>query len=417
MVGGWAQPLRTGQQVQVEINNQWVSATLIDDGLGKKKVSVILDDDDTLTLQKVHVTRVRPLHRAEWQGSSMIDQESLCKAVISVYEQSKTTAPDDEIILNIRYLLLMLLKVTSQIRWYFLDKENPTFTKFMAILNLITKDQVEAEEDKTKVYWEKALTDSWERLLDRAEARNFDFFVVKEAPEAAVAKSGEAQTKAAVDKNYQDIDFVQPVSSYLRGLPEPVPKRNTSEAALKLLAYWEKNIIPKIIEFVRTTYKPWEMEFYFEQLRFHLRNGDQIRALEDAMTMCEKKMPQGCNVPDENYDWTCKMIDECLVDTWALAKFKAPKGATIDHPLLAKLINFGIEEVVVLIKAVDLRANVVLGEYHDADTMQVHSLWVPVSHLSDLHSPLPPRAIGYPTARLRSDFETSVAKSESIYAR
>lgn len=135
------------------------------------------------------------------------------------------------------------------------------------------------------------------------------------------------------------------------------------------------------------------------------------------MTMCEKKMPQGCNVPDENYDWTCKMIDECLVDTWALARLKAPKGAAIDHPLLARLINFGIEEIVVLIKAVDLRANVVFGEYHDADTMQVHSLWVPVSHLSDLHSPLPPRAVGYPTSRLRCDFETSVAKSESIYAR
>jgi len=198
----------------------------------------------------------------------------LCKAVISVYEQSKNNSPsNDEIILNIRYLLLMLLKVTSQIRWYFLDKDNPTFIKFMAILNQITKEQAETEEDKTKVYWEKALTDSWERLIDRAEARNFDFFVLKEASDTG-SKSGEAQVKAAVDKNYQDIDFVQPVSSYLRGLPEPIPKRNTSEAALKLLAYWEKNIIPKIIEFVRTTYKPWEMEFYFEQLRFHLRNGD-----------------------------------------------------------------------------------------------------------------------------------------------
>ena len=59
---------------------------MIDDGLGKKRVSVILDDDDTLTLQKVPVTKVRSLHRAEWQGSSMVDQENLCKAVISVYE-------------------------------------------------------------------------------------------------------------------------------------------------------------------------------------------------------------------------------------------------------------------------------------------------------------------------------------------
>lgn len=33
-------------------------------------------------------------------------------------------------------------------------------------------------------------------------------------------------------------------------------------------------------------------------------------------------MPQGCTVPDEHYDWTSKMIDECIVDSWALAKFK-----------------------------------------------------------------------------------------------
>ena len=63
---------------------------------------------------------------------------------------------------------------------------------------------------------------------------------------------------------YNDSEFVQPLSSYLKGLPEPVIKRNQSEACLKLLAYWEKNIIPKIVEFVRTTYKSWEMEFYFE---------------------------------------------------------------------------------------------------------------------------------------------------------
>lgn len=119
---------------------------------------------------------------------------------------------------------------------------------------------------------------------------------------------------------------MQPLSSYLKGLPEPIPKKNSSIAALKLLAYWEKNIIPKIIEFVKTTYKAWEMEMYFEQLRHHLRNGDSVRALEDAMTMWERKVPQGTHIPDDNHDWTCKMIDECVVDSWALAKFKPPRS-------------------------------------------------------------------------------------------
>jgi hypothetical protein len=48
VVGGWTPPIRTGQPVQVEINNIWVDATIVDDGLGKKRISVLLDDDDTL---------------------------------------------------------------------------------------------------------------------------------------------------------------------------------------------------------------------------------------------------------------------------------------------------------------------------------------------------------------------------------
>jgi hypothetical protein len=30
------------------------------------------------------------------------------------------------------------------------------------------------------------------------------------------------------------------------------------------LAYWEKNVIPRILEFVRTTYRPIEMEYSME---------------------------------------------------------------------------------------------------------------------------------------------------------
>jgi len=48
VVGGWTPPIRTGQPVQVEINNIWVDATIVDDGLGKKRISVLLDDDDSL---------------------------------------------------------------------------------------------------------------------------------------------------------------------------------------------------------------------------------------------------------------------------------------------------------------------------------------------------------------------------------
>ena len=97
-----------------------MNATVIDDGLGKKRISVILDDDDSLTIQKISVHKVRPHQKLEWllQGSlsSLIDQEKLCLAIINVFEQmqaAKISKAEENLILNIRYLAQMLLKVTS----------------------------------------------------------------------------------------------------------------------------------------------------------------------------------------------------------------------------------------------------------------------------------------------------------------
>jgi hypothetical protein len=52
--------MKTGQPVQVEINNQWCDAIIVDDGIGKKRVSVILEDDETMSVMKIPVTRTRP---------------------------------------------------------------------------------------------------------------------------------------------------------------------------------------------------------------------------------------------------------------------------------------------------------------------------------------------------------------------
>ena len=72
VVAGWTPPIKTGQPVQVEINNIWVDGTTVDDGLGKKRISVLLDDDDSLQIQKIPIERVRPLQRVEWPFDSAI---------------------------------------------------------------------------------------------------------------------------------------------------------------------------------------------------------------------------------------------------------------------------------------------------------------------------------------------------------
>jgi hypothetical protein len=44
------------------------------------------------------------------------------------------------------------------------------------------------------------------------------------------------------------------------------------------------------------------------------------------MVLWENKVPNGVTLPGENTDWTAKVADECLVDSWALAKISFSKS-------------------------------------------------------------------------------------------
>lgn len=77
---------------------------------------------------------------------------------------------------------------------------------------------------------------------------------------------------------------------------------------------------------MRATFQKWEMQYYFEQIRHHLRQGDQRAAIADALVLWENKVPNGVILPNENTDWNAKVADECIVDTWALAKISLARS-------------------------------------------------------------------------------------------
>lgn len=53
VIGGWQASIRFGQAVQVSTNNQWSNAIVVDDGVGKQKLSVIYEDDEKLEIVQV----------------------------------------------------------------------------------------------------------------------------------------------------------------------------------------------------------------------------------------------------------------------------------------------------------------------------------------------------------------------------
>lgn len=174
------------------------------------------------------------------------------------------------------------------------------------------------------------------------------------------------------------------------------------------------------------------MNYYFEQLRHHLRQGDQRSAIADAMTMWENKVPNGVILPSENTDWTAHVADECIVDTWALAKISSSRSGSSGHSqsrssqpggpectsaLIVRLQDLGVQAIVIQIKLVDARYNVVLGEYYDPENFCSHFIWFPISHLSRLDYPLPPRSIGLTRKTVTLDYLKSINNLNSLYAR
>jgi hypothetical protein len=251
-------------------------------------------------------------------------------------------------------LFQMLLKVCSKLDWSKIDQSSKSFGQFREILIQVTSESSQLggqnHEDKSRDFLEKQLIESWERILDRNETRNMELYCPREfaagrsdervrhdlrlrGTEEQAPKNGEQspqkgeKEQSVSSSPYIDTDYLQPQSSYLKGLPKPAVKRHQKEACLKLLFYWEKHVLPTTREFVKSTFQKWEMNYYFEQVRHHLRQGDQRAAISDAMTLWEQKIPQGVVLPAENTDWTAKVADEGIVDTWALAKINFSKSA------------------------------------------------------------------------------------------
>jgi other hect domain ubiquitin protein ligase E3 len=77
----------------------------------------------------------------------------------------------------------------------------------------------------------------------------------------------------------------------------------------KLLKYWEKSILPKIYEFVKTTLKPIEIEDFWEQMRRPLRVNDHTEAKRVAYIICDNKLPNGAVIPDTNHNWNSLEIE------------------------------------------------------------------------------------------------------------
>jgi len=188
----------------------WSNATVVDEGAGKDKISVILDEDDSMQIIKINKEKARPINRFELDLDgdlgAKIDQKQLIEAVIEIYRQTKnndevvaerqteyadnTSTTFSKSILSCQNLLLQMLRTCSQLKWTMISQDDPKFSEFIQLMINVSAGQErgspgadepqEFEEDKLMAYWERSLIQAWERMIDKSEKRNSRMFVPRE---------------------------------------------------------------------------------------------------------------------------------------------------------------------------------------------------------------------------------------------
>lgn len=150
VIGGWYGFTRVdaGSQVRVQINGCWHEATVIDEGVGKRRISVILNEDASLALVKVPHSKVKPHQTSIDKGiNDKLNFDDLCEAITFLHNQQQDRlalanegakeagdpgAKVDQVsiadaMISEQVLFQMLLKVCSKLNWDKIDQKSNSF--------------------------------------------------------------------------------------------------------------------------------------------------------------------------------------------------------------------------------------------------------------------------------------------------
>ncbi|RHY47001.1 hypothetical protein DYB30_002015 [Aphanomyces astaci] len=153
--------------------------------------------------------------------------------------------------------------------------------------------------------------------------------------------------------------------STLADLPQH-PGRN------KLLDHWERHVIPAIQKYVRGSFKSYEMDYFFAQLREPLREGNNAAARRIAHTLCDGHVPPGCLFPENDTDWSALQWDDVAIGSTYFIELDVAAAV----PAMAWC--HGHMGTVAL---VDPSSKLALMQVVHPDTATLQHWWLPVSQL------------------------------------
>ncbi|KAL4466976.1 hypothetical protein ABPG74_010573 [Tetrahymena malaccensis] len=355
-------------------------------------------------------------------------QESQSQAIPE--EEEKVLQQQYQWRIRVGLLMRFLLQIANKLEWNraveknLLTKEQGL--KLLEIIDSMCKQGL-SQEKMNSIACEEEFISSWEQYIDKNQSalewikfpkmfnrqkKNYSF--LKDSSENFPSLKKLTSSQAA-DETGDLREFIFSPSPYIDQLPQDQPEISEN----KLLKYWEKFVIPKIYDFVKSTLKPYELEDFFEQIRYPLRKGDQTRAMNVAYIICEKNLPSGVVLPDANHDWSTISIEDVRVGQWLLASIINKKTNSLLTPFFSreKLLAGGITNIPVLAIGIDARNSAVLCLYQDHDRSHLISVWIPVTCLKNPEQPIRPPASSYSLNYISESFLQSMIRSITVLSR
>ena len=243
-------------------------------------------------------------------------------------------------------------------------KDPPQVNEF--IKQLLDLSQ-QCSTDKMQGYWESKLIQVWEKLADR------DSPIFINPQEETKALPSDGFLLAVEDTSQGLMGFTLPASSYLTFHPQ-LSTSTTDSTNHKMLKYWEKYIIIRIQDYVRSSFKSIEMDYFFAQLRQPLRIGDVHKASEVANVLCDYRLPSGLALPDQKHDWNALVIDEVVIGKSCIMKINAKLMQQQDSQPIKKMQAQGVTQFPVIIRAIDSRSACLLIEFYDHERLELNMI-------------------------------------------
>ena len=164
---------------------------------------------------------------------------------------------------------------------------------------------------------------------------------------------------------------------FVCGKSEFYEEREKSEDENKLLKYWEKHIIPKVEDYVRGSFKDYEMENFFAQLRQPLYSKNQAEAINIVYIICANRIPENVSFPDSHRDWSTLFFDEISPGQHVFLTKKAAQSNTFISSMIPYLEEVG------RVRSLNPKTEKVLVEFYNPSSCLLKFWWVDPDYLKN----------------------------------